>query len=412
MKKLLSLTVFWMIISASILNGQSNGNGRIDLHVNCNACDMQYIRQEIGYVQHVRDQDLADVQLFINRIGNASGGSTYEISFTGKNGFNGMRQESKFSTQPTQTNDEVRAGLLKHIEVGLVSYLLQSDLATLVHLEVDNLETKDGETEAPVDPWNFWIYEIRGEGSFNKESSRNGVDLEFGMEANRVTEDWRTNFFAESNYTLNRFFDDDEVFISERQVHFLNATLVKSLSAHWSAGMTGGVTHNTFNNIDFSYNLRPAVEYSLFPYNEVIRREVTLAYRVGLTYNRYLETTIFDKDSENLGSQSFEIRARFRQPWGDIFSSFRASSFLHDLSKNRLGFNGRLNIRVSKGLAVSFSSEVDLIRDQITLPGGDATLEDLLLQQRQIATNFQMQMGIGISYTFGSAFNSIVNTRL
>ncbi len=412
MKNRRTLVVILATALSIFVQAQPNGHGRIDLHTNCNSCDMQYIRQEIGYVQHVRDQDLADVQLFINRIGNASGGSTYEISFTGKNGFNGMRQESKFTTQPTQTNDEVRAGLLKHIEVGLVSYLLQSDMATLVHLEVDNLETEDGETEAPVDPWNFWIFEVRGEGSFNKESSRDGISLEFGAEANRVTEDWRIRLNAEANYRRNRFESDEEVFISERQIHFVDGTAVKSLGPNWSAGVNAGVSHNTFNNINFSYNLRPALEYSLFPYDEVIRREITFAYRIGLLYNSYLQTTIFGKDEENLGNQSFEVRARFRQPWGDISSSLRASSFLHDITKNRLVFNGWLNVRVYKGLAVRFSSNVQFISDQITLPGGDASLEDLLLQQRQIATNFEMRMGFGVSYTFGSAFNSIVNTRL
>lgn len=413
MKERLSLVVILMMICLFQIQAQPNGNGRIDLHTNCNACDMQYIRQEIGYVQHVRDQALADVQLFINRIGNASGGSTYEISFTGKNNFEGMRMESKYTTQPTQTNDEVRAGLLAHIEAGLVSYLLQNaDMAALVHLTVDNLEMEDGKKEQPIDPWDFWIFEARGEGNFNKETSRNGVDLELGFRANRVTEDWRISINTEANYTRNRFVDDDEVFISERQIHFIDGLLVKSLGPNWSAGITTGISHNTFNNINFSYNIRPAIEYSLYPYDEVIRREITFSYRIGYEHNQYLETTIYGQDVESLGRQSFSIRGRFRQPWGDIFSRLEASSYLHDLSKNRVEFDGWLNIRVFKGLAVSFSSEIQFIRDQITLPGGDASLEDLLLQQRQIATNFQMEFGFGISYTFGSAFNSIVNTRL
>jgi len=392
---------------------QSNKTSRIDLHINCNSCDMQYLRQEIGYVQHVRDQGLANVQLFINRIRNGSGGNTFEINFTGFDDYEGLTQSSKYLTQPAQTRDEIRAGLLQHIEAGLVSYLLQSGMTDLVHLEIDSPEEGVEATNiTPVDPWDFWIFEVWGEGDFSKESQRSGIDLEFGGEANRVTDEWRIRINGEANFSRDQFTSDDEEFVSERQVHFLDALAVKSLGPKWSVGMSGGVTHNTFNNMQFSYNLRPAIEYSLFPYDEVIRREITFAYRVGFVHNRYIETTIYDKDVETLGSQALELRARFRQPWGSIFSSLRASSFLHDLSKNRLEFNSWLNIRVYKGLNVRFSSSIDLIRDQIMLPAGDASLEDLLLQQRQIATNFEMNIGVGISYTFGSAFNSIVNTRL
>ena len=413
MKNCLSLTAILLFI-CSFLYAQPGNNGRIDLHTNCDACDMQYIRQEIGYVQHVRDQALANVQLFINRIRNASGGSTFEISFTGFEEFDGITQESKFTTQPTQTRDEVRNGLLQHIEAGLVSYLLQkSTMAELVQLDIENVEMEEeAEEDTFTDPWDFWIFEVRGEGDFNKETSRNGVDLEFGAEANRVTQDWRMRFNAEANFSRSQFTSDDEEFVSERQVHFVDGLVVKSLGPNWSVGMSGGASHNTFNNINFSYNLRPAIEYSLYPYDEVIRREITFAYRIGFIYNNYLEPTIYNQTEENLGRQSLQLRARFRQPWGDIFSSLEASSFLHDFSRNRLEFRSWLNIRVYKGLAVRFSSNIQLIRDQITLPGGDASLEDLLLQQRQIATNFEMRMGVGLSYTFGSAFNSIVNTRL
>jgi hypothetical protein len=286
-------------------------------------------------------------------------------------------------------------------------------MAELVQLDIENVEMEEeAEEDTFTDPWDFWIFEVRGEGDFNKETSRNGIDLEFGAEANRVTQDWRMRFNAEANFSRSQFTSDDEEFVSERQVHFVDGLVVKSLGPNWSVGMSGGASHNTFNNINFSYNLRPAIEYSLYPYDEVIRREITFAYRIGFIYNNYLEPTIYNQTEENLGRQSLQLRARFRQPWGDIFSSLEASSFLHDFSRNRLEFRSWLNIRVYKGLAVRFSSNIQLIRDQITLPGGDASLEDLLLQQRQIATNFEMRMGVGLSYTFGSAFNSIVNTRL
>jgi len=70
------------------------------------------------------------------------------------------------------------------------------------------------------------------------------------------------------------------------------------------------------------------------------------------------------------------------------------------------------SIRVFEGLAVKFGGEIELIRDQLSLPKGNASIEDLLLQQQEIATDFRSEFRIAIGYTFGSAFNNYLNSRL
>ena len=49
-----------------------------------------------------------------------------------------------------------------------------------------------------------------------------------------------------------------------------------------------------------------------------------------------------------------------------------------------------------------------IINDQISLPREEASIEDILLGQSQLATNFET----GLSYTFGSLYNNVINTRL
>jgi hypothetical protein len=51
------------------------------------------------------------------------------------------------------------------------------------------------------------------------------------------------------------------------------------------------------------------------------------------------------------------------------------------------------------------------IRDQISLPRQGATPEEILLQLRQLQTNYSYSVGMGFSYSFGSVFTSIVNPR-
>jgi hypothetical protein len=69
-------------------------------------------------------------------------------------------------------------------------------------------------------------------------------------------------------------------------------------------------------------------------------------------------------------------------------------------------------MRVFKGFSVRFLENLEFIHDQISLPAGDASLEDLLLQQKQIATEFESGLSLGVTYTFGYEFNNIINKRL
>lgn len=383
---------------------------RLRIFTDCN-CDRNYIRQELSSFDHVRDQALADVQVFINNITNGSGGQTYQLNFTGRNKFAHLQEEVEYQTQPTMTGDEVRIGLVKKILVGLFPYLMESDMAELVSIHLPKSAAKKQALEEH-DPWNNWIFEIYGSGSFNKETSRRRFNAQLGLESDRVTEEWRIRGDLRLSMSEDRYESDEERFVSTRENHFLSGSVVKSLGNHWSAGVFSGVRHDTYRNIELSTYVQPAVEYNLFPYREVLRREITLAYKVGAIYNSYIEETIYGKRNEVLYNHSLSAALRFRQPWGNISTNLSASAYLHDMTKNSLSLSSYANIRVFKGLSLRSSANLQLIRNQLNLPAGSASLEDILLRQRQIATNFELGFSFGISYTFGSAFNNIVNTRL
>ena len=57
-------TSFYLVLSLFALTFDvSAQDGLLNIYVDC-PCDMNYIRQEINYVNYVRDQAQADVQLF------------------------------------------------------------------------------------------------------------------------------------------------------------------------------------------------------------------------------------------------------------------------------------------------------------------------------------------------------------
>jgi len=53
-----------------------------------------------------------------------------------------------------------------------------------------------------------------------------------------------------------------------------------------------------------------------------------------------------------------------------------------------------------------------IIHDQLSIAKGvGASLEEVLLRRKQLETNYNYYLSIGLSYTFGSIFTNVVNPR-
>ena len=100
-----------------------------------------------------------------------------------------------------------------------------------------------------------------------------------------------------------------------------------------------------------------------------------------------------------------------RQPWGTASASVNLSQYLTNPSKYSISAFGATNIRLFKGFSFNVFTDISRPRDQIYLPRGEATTEEILVRQRQLATGYQYFVNFGITYSFGSIFNNIVNPR-
>jgi hypothetical protein len=178
-----------------------------------------------------------------------------------------------------------------------------------------------------------------------------------------------------------------------------------------SLGFTGGANTSSYSNIDAAYWLNPTIEYNIYPYSESTRRELRFKYRVGYTINQYEEITVYDKTEENLLKQALDIEYELKQPWGSVELEGTASHYFHDLSKNRFDVHGNISWKIIKGLSFNVRGNYSLIHDQLSLPKGVATQEEILLHRKQLATQYNYYASMGISYTFGSIYNNIVNPR-
>lgn len=63
------------------------------------------------------------------------------------------------------------------------------------------------------------------------------------------------------------------------------------------------------------------------------------------------------------------------------------------------------------GLNIRFSGGGSRIHDKLSLAKGDATLEEVLLQRRQLETTCNYNFSVGLSLSFGSIYSNVVNAR-
>ena len=165
------------------------------------------------------------------------------------------------------------------------------------------------------------------------------------------------------------------------------------------------------SNLRLGTRVGPAVEYDLFPYSESTRRQVILRYSLGIKSLVYDSITVYDKTRETLPDHRLIVAAEATQPWGGIGGSLTASQYLNSPGKYRLDGSMGVSWRIVRGLNLNFDLGYTKLRDQINLRRGSASDDEILLQLRQLRTGYYYYGSVGISYTFGSVFQNVVNPR-
>ncbi|MFW6352233.1 MAG: hypothetical protein ACOC2E_07575, partial [Bacteroidota bacterium] len=261
------------------------------------------------------------------------------------------------------------------------------------------------------DSWKNWVFEIYGGINFARESKQSRFDSRWGFYADKISDEWKIRSRPYFNINRRTFVTDEGDITRQSYRHGFDGFYIKSISQHWSAGLFVDMLSSTFHNIRFNMEAAPGIEYSLFPYSEATYKAITFVYRLGAGYHNYIEETVFFKEQENLFNHTLDLSASFQQPWGSFSASIKGSHYFHDFTANRLSLTSNLGFRIVKGLSLNVSGSFNFINDLVALPAGDLSLEDILLQQSKQATDYEAIGRIGVTYTFGSQFSNVVNTR-
>ncbi|MEM1357601.1 MAG: hypothetical protein AAGF89_05355, partial [Bacteroidota bacterium] len=255
------------LASALFFTSAVQAQSRINLFTDCE-CNKTLLKQELDYVNHTIDPTTAQVNLFIITNYLSNGGRVYDLSFKGQKGLEGNTLSFKVATTAVMTGLERDELLTKRIKLGLAGFLAGTPYADFADVAVDAPAPEaieEQETEETEDNWNNWIFEVWANFRTETESQRGKTDLRLGFEADRTTPELRIRFRPNMFYRTQTVTQSDGTELtSVRRDLWMNASVVKSISNHWSIGLFNSMSSSTFRNINYGLWLAPAIEYNIF----------------------------------------------------------------------------------------------------------------------------------------------------
>ncbi len=381
----------------------------VRIYLDCPSCDEQFIRKELTFVNFVRDRNESQVHIFVTKQTTGSGGVEYVINFIGQQEFTGVNDTLQYHSKQADSDEITRKGYLQVMKLGLVKYAAKTPLAS--KLTISFVASQNAQ-EQVKDKWDYWVFSLRLNGNFNGQQRTRSTGLNSSISANRVTPALKINASANMYEYKSRYEVDDTTTLESYSVSrsFSDLT-VFSLSDHWSTGVEASISSSTFSNNDYSIYLGPAIEYDLFPYSEATHKQLRFVYTIGYNYKKYIEETIYEKTYQSLLNENLELALKVKQTWGSISTSIAGSHYFHDFKKYRVEVWGSISLNLFEGISLEGSGSWSSVHDQLGLRKGTATHDEVLLQQRQLETQYEYYVWFGISYSFGSIFNNVVNPR-
>ncbi|MDP9145099.1 MAG: hypothetical protein M3N43_10465, partial [Actinomycetota bacterium] len=299
------------------------------------------------------------------------------------------------------------------LKLGLVRYVAHTPVAERLRLTYAAPDDAARVGAIPAhDPWNNWVFQVGGNGAFEGESQSSSSEFQGFVSAERITDAWKIDLYASGTSERNRFTlsDSTEITRTAREA-FTNLLVGRSLGDRTSIGLQASLQNSSRNNLDLVLRTSAVIEFSLYPYRESTRRLITLMYGAGLYAANYDEETVFSRLQETRPRHFAVLSLDLVQPWGQAEFELEAQSYLDGFARNRLGVSGELELRVTRGLSFDVEARYSRVRDQLSLARGDASDDEILLELRQLQTDYTLDLRFGLSYTFGSIFSSVVNPR-
>ncbi|MBM2814046.1 MAG: hypothetical protein HW421_808 [Ignavibacteria bacterium] len=409
----MKLIIYVLVIIAIQLNvcnavSDSANTNYPKIYFDCDFCDKDYLKSKLMYVNMVRDRFEADI--FVKGYSSdLSGGDMLTLDIFGQNRFDGMKDTVSIFRLESHSQDLIREKIAEKINLTLIRYLLKTELAD--SLKVNYKPVSQNAASQPVDdPWDRWVIKFSLNSNLNGEHSFKYSSLYTYAELKRITEDMKLNFGGYNSFNETFYKLETEDVIADTRSNGAWANIILAIDSNVSYGVWTEISNSSYSNIKYKLYSAAGIEYNFFPYSESIRRQLKFRYRLSPTFAKYMEETIFFKTEELRLAHSIEAVVIISEKWGSIDLSVTYSNYLHDFTKNHINVNMELNLPLFEGLSFFVWGSYSAIHDQLSLVKGSGDV-DVYTRRKQLETNFNYSSYIGISYSFGSIYNNIINAR-
>jgi hypothetical protein len=381
----------------------------LNVAVTC-TCDRVALQKAVPFVTIASTETGADVHVVVT-----TKAEQWSLVAKGNGRFTGRDRTVTYDVAPAASADAVAADLGRFLKLMLAEFAAETSLGS--RLDVSFRPPSSASQSQPLqqdlkDPWNYWVFRLNASSNLYGEASSSDRSYYLNASANRTTEFWKLRVAGYRSLSNSSFSLDETTKIKSRLTDWgVDGLAVKSLGPRWSLGVTGSLAGSTYSNARRIARLDPGIEFDWFPYKESTRRSLTFRYSVGPARYQYLRETIFSKLEETVWQHSLRSSLGLRQSWGSVGASAQFTQQLSALDRTRLALNAEMNIRLLKSLTLTTSGSYSRLRDQFTLEKGEATDEQVLLRQRQLATGYRYSFSVGFSYAFGALSNATVNPR-
>lgn len=392
---------------------------RLKVFIDCSNtwCDQTFIKTEINIVDFLLDNQAADLHVLITEQSTGSGGRQFQMIYFGQNQFKNLSDTLRFTTPPNTTDFERRDIFIKYLKLGLAPFVAKTSSVSgvIINMKQENDGTVKNFTSSTKDPWNYWVFRVNANGNINADAVYKSLRYSSRFSANRTTEDLKISFGINGSKNKSTYEyetnNGTEKFTVDNDNYGFTHSLIKSINGHWSWGYEANMNSNTFSNNKRMLFFRTGVEYNIFPYKDVNNKFFTINYTTDIRRNKYYDTTLYEKTKETLLGHGVEVNLSLNQKWGSTSIGANYHSFLHNWKYFSLGLNMFMSVRISGGLSFNVGAFGGLTRDQLYLPKGGATEQEVLTRRRQLASGYNYYTSFGLSYRFGSKLNNFVNPR-
>ena len=412
--RLYNLALISLLASLGVLTAHARSTP-LKVYLECSECYHNEIKEEMTFVQYVRDRAESDVHIKTHSEWLTGGSRRVHLQLLGQGTYAALTDTFTIACESWESATQVHDKIEQHIRAGLVRFMAYSN--NLAQIRVEQLAADTAGTPAEPaavreDPWDHWKVQISAWGYASGESTYDYKNINSSLRAYRVTKANKFTISLNNSYNESLFeYPDGSEFLSLARSNSLAASHVHSIAERVSIGGFAEAMTSTYYSLKEHFFAGPGIEYSFFPYEESSYRHLMLQYRINGHIVNYIEETLYDKTEETVINQSIKLAYLTRKDWGQVEIDLTGGNYLHDMSLATASLYSRVDLNVISGLSLNLSGGITYANDQIYLPKLGATEEETLLRLKQLKTNYTYWSNVGFSFTFGSSDASLVNTR-